>query len=77
MVVGCLFENKEFSVSELIDRLETVKEVLRERETSVTPELLKAVDIAIVWIKNKRGVEKVLALDEALDDMIKTFFGKL
>jgi len=77
MVVGCLFENKEFSVSELIDRLETVKEVLRERETSVTPELLKAVDISIVWIKNKRGVEKVLALDEALDDMIKTFFGKL
>lgn len=73
----CLFKNKEFSVAELIDRLETVKEVLKERETSVTPELLKAVDIAIVWIKNKRGVEQVMALDEALDEMIKGFFGKI
>ncbi len=74
MVVECLLKDKEFTVSELIDRLETVREVLKERETAVTPELLNAVDIAITWIKNNPLIGKALSLDEAFDDLINAFF---
>ena len=42
--------SEEFTLPVLLDRLETVIEVLKERETAVTPELVKAVQIAITWI---------------------------
>ena len=43
MGAECLFKNKggEFTLPVLLDRLETVIEVLKERETAVTPELVK------------------------------------
>jgi|TARA_Y100000310_G_scaffold344265_1_gene456088 hypothetical protein len=76
MEVECLFKrnSEEFTLPVLLDRLETVIEVLKERETAVTPELVKAVQIAITWIKNKPVVESALSLDEALDEMINKFF---
>ena len=66
--------SEEFTLPVLLDRLETVIEVLKERETAVTPELVRAVQIAITWIKNKPVVEQALSLDEALDEMINKFF---
>jgi|TARA_Y100000310_G_scaffold340153_1_gene434976 hypothetical protein len=66
--------SEEFTLPVLLDRLETVIEVLKERETAVTPELVKAVQIAITWIKNKPVVAQALSLDEALDEMINKFF---
>ena len=74
--MGCLLNqnNEEFTLPVLLDRLETVIEVLKERETSVTPELVKAVQIAITWIKNKPVVEQALSLDKALDEMLNKFF---
>jgi len=75
-VVVCLLKknSEEFTLPVLLDRLETVIEVLKERETAVTPELVKAVQIAITWIKNKPVVAQALSLDEALDEMINKFF---
>jgi len=75
-VVVCLLKknSEEFTLPVLLDRLETVIEVLKERETAVTPELVRAVQIAITWIKNKPVVEQALSLDEALDEMINKFF---
>jgi len=75
-VVVCLLKknSEEFTLPVLLDRLETVIEVLKERETAVTPELVRAVQIAITWIKNKPVVESALSLDEALDEMINKFF---
>ena len=75
-VVVCLLKknSEEFTLPVLLDRLETVIEVLKERETAVTPELVRAVQIAITWIKNKPVVEQALSLDKALDEMINKFF---
>ena len=75
-VVVCLLKknSEEFTLPVLLDRLETVIEELKERETAVTPELVRAVQIAITWIKNKPVVEQALSLDEALDEMINKFF---
>ena len=72
----CLFKknSKEFTLPVLLDRLETVIEVLKERDTAVTPELVKAVQIAITWIKNKPVVESALSLDKALEEMLNKFF---
>ena len=57
MGAECLLKknSEEFTLPVLLDRLETVIEVLKERETAVTPELVRAVQIAITWIKNKPG----------------------
>jgi len=76
MGAECLLKknSEEFTLPVLLDRLETVIEVLKERETAVTPELVRAVQIAITWIKNKPVVEQALSLDEALDEMINKFF---
>jgi len=76
MGAECLLKknSEEFTLPVLLDRLETVIEVLKERETAVTPELVRAVQIAITWIKNKPVVESALSLDKALDEMINKFF---
>ena len=76
MGAECLLKknSEEFTLPVLLDRLETVIEVLKERETAVTPELVRAVQIAITWIKNKPVVEQALSLDEASDEMINKFF---
>ena len=81
MGAECLFNksNKEFSIEQLLDNLETIKEVLSERETAVTPELVHTLNVIILWIKNG-GVNNVNAtkhetIDNLLDQMIKDFFG--
>ena len=81
MGAECLLNksNKEFSVGQLLDNLETIKEVLNERETAVTPELIHTLNVIILWVKNG-GVNDVNTtkhetLDNLLDQMIKDFFG--
>lgn len=81
MGAECLLNksNKEFSIEQLLDNLETIKEVLNERETAVTPELVHTLNVIILWIKNG-GANNVNAtknetIDNLLDQMIKDFFG--
>ena len=68
-----LKSNEEFSVEQLLDNLKTIKEVLNERETAVTPELVHTLNVIILWIKNG-GVTKP-PIDNLLDQMIRDFFG--
>ena len=81
MGVECLLNetNKEFSVGQLLDNLETVIEVLKERETAVTPELVHTLNVVILWIKNggmRKAIKKeITTIDNLLDEMIKDFFG--
>jgi len=80
--VECLLNepNKEFSIGQLLDNLQTVIEVLKERETAVTPELVHTLNVVILFIKNG-GMGNIIkqdikAIDDLLEQMIKDFFGE-
>ena len=70
--------NKEFSIGQLLDNLQTVIEVLKERETVVTPELVHTLNVVIMWIKNggMSSVAVETSIDNLLDRMMKDFFGE-
>ena len=72
--------NKEFSIGQLLDNLQTVIEILKERETAVTPELVHTLNVVILFIKNG-GMGNIIkqdikAIDDLLEQMIKDFFGE-
>ena len=72
--------NKEFSIGQLLDNLQTVIEILKERETAVTPELVHTLNVVILFIKNG-GMGNIIkqdinAIDNLLEQMIKDFFGE-
>ena len=45
----------------LIDRLEVIKEVLRERENAATPSLIEALDAAIGLVAEMIKTEKIVS----------------
>ena len=78
MEVECLLK-EDFSVGQLLDNLQTVIEVLKERETAVTPELVHTLNVVIMWIKNggmSSSMAEEVSIDNLLDKMMKDFFGE-
>ena len=53
---------------ELVERLKTVKEVLAENESAVTPELLEAIDMVIEMMRPADNLMK------DIDDIFKSMF---
>lgn len=53
---------------ELVERLKTIKEVLAENESAVTPELLDAIDMVIDMMKPADNLMK------DIDDIFKSMF---
>ena len=52
---------KNIPHKELVERLKTIKEVLAENESAVTPELLEAIDMVIEMMKiHTPNIEQVL-----------------
>jgi hypothetical protein len=62
-------------ITELLDRLETVKEVLRERETAVTPELLEAIDYAMGLLAQMLSAEKLI--QSPMNDLFSSLISDL
>jgi|TARA_Y100000310_G_scaffold120091_1_gene118821 hypothetical protein len=62
-------------ITELLDRLETVKEVLRERETVVTPELLEAIDYAMGLLAQMLSAEKLI--QSPMNDLFSSLISDL
>ena len=62
-------------ITELLDRLETVKEVLYERETAVTPELAEGVDYAMGLIAQMLSAEKLIKTP--MDDRFNSLLSDL
>ena len=62
-------------LTELLDRLETVKEVLHERETAVTPELTEAIDYAMGLIAQMLSAEKLIKTP--MDDLFNSLLSDL
>ena len=56
---------KNLPHKELVERLKTVKEVLAENESAVTPELLEAIDTVIKMMKPAENLMK------EIDDIFK------
>mgnify|MGYP003138943987 CR=1 FL=1 len=59
---------KNIPHKELVERLKTIKEVLAENESAVTPELLEAVDMVIEMMK---PADKLM---KDIDDIFKAMF---
>ena len=59
---------KYLTHKELVERLKTIKEVLAESETAVTPELLEAIDMVIDMLKPADNLMK------DIDDIFKAMF---
>ena len=59
---------KNIPHKELVERLKTVKEVLAENESAVTPELLEAIDMVIEMMK---PADKLM---KDIDDIFKAMF---
>ena len=57
----------------LMDKLETVKEVLKENESAVTGELVEAIDYAIGLIAQMLQAEKLTNSLLPSDDFMKQF----
>ena len=57
----------------LMDKLETVKEVLKENESAVTGELVEAIDYAIGLIAQMLQAEKLTKSLLPSDDFMKQF----
>tara|TARA_R100001530_G_scaffold13777_1_gene12630 strand:+ start:482 stop:727 length:246 start_codon:yes stop_codon:yes gene_type:complete len=57
----------------LMDKLETVKEVLKENESAVTRELTEAIDYAIGLIAQMLQTEKITNSLMPHDDFMKQF----
>ena len=57
----------------LMDKLETVKEVLKENESAVTGELVEAIDYAIGLIAQMLQAEKMTHSLLQSDDFMKQF----
>ena len=57
----------------LMDKLETVKEVLKENESAVTGELVEAIDYAIGLIAQMLQTEKLTKSLLPSDDFMKQF----
>ena len=62
-------------ITELLDRLETVKEVLYKRETAVTPELAEGVDYAMGLIAQMLSAEKLIKTP--MDDLFNSLLSDL
>ena len=62
----CMLKN--IPHKELVERLKTIKEVLAENESAVTPELLEAVDMVIEMMK---PADKLM---KDIDDIFKAMF---
>ena len=62
-------------IIELLDRLENVKEVLRERETAVTPELVEAIDHAMGLIAQMLSAEKLI--QNPMNDLFSSLLSDL
>lgn len=59
---------KNIPHKELVERLKTIKEVLAENESAVTPELLEAIDMVIEMMK---PADKLM---KDIDDIFKAMF---
>ena len=59
---------RRISAKELVERLKTIKEVLAENESAVTPELLEAIDMVIEMMK---PADKLM---KDIDDIFKAMF---
>ena len=59
---------KNITHKELVERLKTIKEVLAENESAVTPELLEAIDMVIEMMK---PADKLM---KDIDDIFKAMF---
>ena len=59
---------KNLPHKELVERLKTIKEVLAENESAVTPELLEAIDMVIEMMK---PADKLM---KDIDDIFKAMF---
>jgi hypothetical protein len=59
---------KNIPHKELVERLKTVKEVLAENESAVTPDLLEAIDMVIEMMK---PADKLM---KDIDDIFKAMF---
>ena len=62
----CMLKN--IPHKELVERLKTVKEVLAENESAVTPDLLEAIDMVIEMMK---PADKLM---KDIDDIFKAMF---
>tara|TARA_R110002051_G_C8726499_1_gene497399 strand:- start:391 stop:612 length:222 start_codon:yes stop_codon:yes gene_type:complete len=63
-----MLENIHIPHKELIERLKTIKEVLKENESAVTPDLLEAIDAII---KMMRPADKLMKdIDDIFDAML-------
>ena len=62
-------------ITELLDRLETVKEVLYKRETAVTPELAEGEDYAMGLIAQMLSAEKLIKTP--MDDLFNSLLSDL
>ena len=59
---------KNIPHKELVERLKTIKEVLAENESAVTPDLLEAIDMVIEMMK---PADKLM---KDIDDIFKAMF---